>query len=38
MKKAMTKIKGSVEIADSIVKLVGWATAIYNMVVNMLPK
>lgn len=38
LKKAMTKINGSVETADSIVKLVGWATAIYNMVVNMLSK
>ena len=38
LKKAMTKINGSVETADSLVKLVGWATAIYNMVVTMLPQ
>lgn len=37
LKKAMIKINGSVETADSIVKLVGWATTIYNMVVTMLP-
>lgn len=38
LKKAMTKISGSVETADSIIKLVGWATAIYNIVVTMLPQ
>lgn len=38
LKKAMTKISGSVETADSIIKLVGWATTIYNMVVTMLPQ
>lgn len=38
LKKAMTQINSSVETADSIVKLVGWATAIYNMVVTMLPQ
>ena len=37
LKKAMTKINDSVETADSIVKLVGWATTIYNMVITMLP-
>ena len=37
LKKVMTKINDSVETADSIVKLVGWATTIYNMVISMLP-
>ena len=37
-KRVMTKINESVKTADSIVKLVGWATTIYNMVVVMLPK
>ncbi len=37
LKKAMTKINDSVKTADSIVKLVGWATTIYNMVITMLP-
>ena len=37
LKKAMTKINDSVETADSIVKLVGWATTINNMVITMLP-
>lgn len=37
LKKVMTKINGSVETADSMIKLVGWATTIYNMVITMLP-
>lgn len=37
-KRVMTKINDTVETADSVVKIVGWATTIYNMVVTMLPK
>lgn len=37
LKKAMTKINDTVETADSIVKLVGWASMIYNMTITMLP-
>lgn len=37
-KKVMTKINDTVETADSIIKLVGWATVIYNMVITMLPQ
>lgn len=37
-KSVMTKINDTVETADSTIKLVGWATAIYNMVITMLPK
>ena len=36
LKKAMKKINDSVELADSMIKLVGWATTIYNMVTSML--
>ena len=36
LKKNMTKINDSVETADSMVKLVGWTTTIYNMVINMM--
>jgi hypothetical protein len=38
LKKVMTKINDSVETADSMIKLVGWATTIYNMVITMLPQ
>ena len=38
LKRVMTKINDSVEVTDSIIKLVGWATTIYQMVVTMLPK
>ncbi len=34
----MTKITGSVETADSVIKLIGWATTIYSMVITRLPK
>ena len=37
-KKVVTKINDSVETADSVIKLIGWATAIYNMVILMLPQ
>ena len=37
LKKVMTKINDSVKTADSMIKLVGWATTIYNMVITMLP-
>ncbi len=37
-KKVMTKINDSVETADSMIKLVGWATAIYNVVATKLPQ
>ena len=36
-KKVVTKITDTVEAADSVIKLIGWATTIYNMVVGMLP-
>ena len=36
-KKVMTKINDSVETADSVIKLAGWAATIYNMVMTMLP-
>ena len=37
LKKVMTKITGSVDAADSVIKLIGWAATIYNMVISMLP-
>ncbi len=37
-KKVVTKITDTVEAADSVIKLIGWATAIYNMVLPMLPQ
>lgn len=37
-KKVMTKINDSVDTTESIIKLVGWATTIYNMVITMLPE
>lgn len=36
LKKVMTKINDSVETADSMIKLAGWATAIYSMVITIL--
>lgn len=36
-KRVMTKINDTVETADSTIKLVCWATEIYNMVLTMLP-
>ncbi len=38
LKKVMTKISNSVETTDSMIKLVRWATTIYDMVITMLPK
>ena len=37
-KKVTSKINDSVETADSVIKLFGWATTIYNMVITMLPQ
>ena len=37
-KKIITKINDTVGTADSVIKLIGWATALYNMVLPMLPK
>ena len=37
-KKVTSKINDSVETADSAIKLFGWATTIYNMVITMLPQ
>ena len=37
-KKVTSKINNSVETADSVIKLFGWATTIYNMVITMLPQ
>jgi hypothetical protein len=37
-KKVMTKINDTADTADSMIKLVGWASAIYNMVITMLPR
>lgn len=36
-KKVMSKINDSVETVDSMIKIMGWATAIYKMVGTMLP-
>lgn len=38
LKKVMAKINDSVKTVDSMVKLAGWATVVYNMVITMLPK
>ena len=38
LKNVLTKINDSVETIDSIIKLVGWATTIYQMVITMLPQ
>ena len=38
LKKVMTKITGSVDAADSVIKLIGWAATIYSMVITRLPK
>lgn len=37
-KKVSEKINGSVETVDSIIKLTGWAVAIYQMVLSKLPQ
>lgn len=38
LKRAMSKINDTVESTESILKLVGWATAIYQIIITMLPK
>lgn len=38
LKRAMSKINDTVESTESIIKLVGWATAIYQIIITMLPK
>jgi hypothetical protein len=37
-KKVMTQINDTVDTADSMIKLVGWASAIYNVVNSMLTR
>lgn len=37
-KKVIAKINDSVKSADSMVKIIGWATTVYNIVTAMLPK
>lgn len=36
-KKIMNKINDTADSVDSIIKIVGWATTVYNMVLPMLP-
>ena len=37
-KKVVGKINDSVDTIDSMIKLLGWAATIYNIVINMLSK
>lgn len=36
-KKIMSKINDTADSVDSIIKIVGWATTVYNMVLTLLP-
>lgn len=36
-KKIMSKINDTADSVDSIIKIVGWATTVYNMVLPLLP-